>query len=324
MKFSLSTGRALALPALMLALASSAFAAEGWETNFEKAKTAAAKDNKDLLIDFTGSDWCGWCIKLNKEVFDKDAFKQDAPKHFVLVELDYPQKKEQSAEIKEQNKKLQETYTIEGFPTILLTDAKGRPYAKTGYQEGGPEAYNEHLTELRKVRESRDAAFKKAEGLEGVEKAKALHEGLKELEPDLIAAHYKAEVDQIVALDKDDVTGVKRAAAVREKRVELDTKLEALRQEKKVEEFEKAIDDFIAAEKLAGGEKQEMLMNKLSVYGPEKLDAADALMDEVIKIDEKSDVGESAKKIKERIVSMREEVKKSKEEPKDKGDRKAE
>src|SRR6185369_16163584 len=93
----------------------------------------------------TGSDWCGWCIKLRGEVFDLDPFKAAAPKKFVLVELDYPRQKELPAELKAQNEKLQQEYKIQGFPTIYVMDAEGKPVAKTGYQAGGPEKYLEHL-----------------------------------------------------------------------------------------------------------------------------------------------------------------------------------
>ena len=76
------------------ALASTLFADDKlWVNEFEKAKQTAATEGKDLLMDFTGSDWCGWCIRLHKEVFDLDAFKTAAPKNFVLVELDYPNDK---------------------------------------------------------------------------------------------------------------------------------------------------------------------------------------------------------------------------------------
>ena len=145
---------AAALPALVLSV-SSLRAADAWETDLAKAKATAAKEKRDLLMDFTGSDWCHWCIQLHEEVFDKDAFKQDAPKSFVLLQVDFPQQKEQSEDTKKQNEKLQEEYHIEGFPTIVLADAEGRPYAMTGYEKGGAAKYMQHLTELRKKHAAR-------------------------------------------------------------------------------------------------------------------------------------------------------------------------
>ena len=97
---------------------------EGWTSDFAAAKAQAAKEGKDLLIDFTGSDWCGWCIKLNNEVFQHDPFKKGVADKFVLVELDYPRDKSKLDEktIK-QNDELKSTYEPQGFPTILLTNA---------------------------------------------------------------------------------------------------------------------------------------------------------------------------------------------------------
>jgi len=129
--------------------ASVAVAAEGpWLTDFEEAKKQAAKEDKAILMDFTGSDWCGWCIKLDKEVFSKKEFLDYAKKNLVLVEVDFPSKKKLSAETKKQNAGLAKKFKVEGFPTIVLTDAKGKKFATTGYQEGGPKAYVKHLGKL--------------------------------------------------------------------------------------------------------------------------------------------------------------------------------
>jgi thioredoxin-related protein len=125
-----------------------ALAAEGWLTDLDAAKKQAAAEKKDILIDFTGSDWCGWCIKLDKEVFATDAFK--AQKDFVLVSLDFPRKKQLPADQKAKNEALAQAWGIQGFPTIILATADGEPYAQTGYQPGGPEKYLAHLAELRK------------------------------------------------------------------------------------------------------------------------------------------------------------------------------
>lgn len=128
-----------------LGLAASASAGDGWMTDFEAAQAKAKAENKPMLLDFTGSDWCGWCIKLDKEVFGKAAFKDYAAAELVLVELDFPRGKEQSAELKAQNEKLAQQYGIRGFPTILVLSPEGELIEKTGYQRGGAEAYVEHI-----------------------------------------------------------------------------------------------------------------------------------------------------------------------------------
>ena len=122
----------------------------GWLTDFEKAKQAAKAQGKDLLVNFSGSDWCSWCIKLDKEVFSAHEFLSEADKHFVLVLVDFPNNKsKQSPALQNQNEQLAEKFQIQFFPTVLLMDADGNPYAKTGYQEGGPGVYLKHLKTLR-------------------------------------------------------------------------------------------------------------------------------------------------------------------------------
>lgn len=133
---------------LLVITASQSFAAgSGWTDNYEAAKAQAKKENKVLLLNFTGSDWCGWCIKLHDEVFSKKAFKDYAKEKLILVELDFPRGR-QSKKLQEQNKALQKEHAVTGYPSIILVDADGKKIAKTGYKEGGPEAYVTHLKAL--------------------------------------------------------------------------------------------------------------------------------------------------------------------------------
>ena len=124
-----------------------------WLTDLDEAKKVAAKENKLILIDFTGSDWCHWCVKLKEEVFGHKQFAAEAGKHFVLVELDFPQKAKQSAETKKKNKAHAKKYGVQGFPTVVLTDAKGKAFGRTGYREGGVRPYLNHLKKLRTQRD---------------------------------------------------------------------------------------------------------------------------------------------------------------------------
>ena len=134
----------------MLALTSTlALAKPGWSEEYDKALAQAKADKKLVLLDFTGSDWCGWCIKLDKEVFSQAEFAEYAKKNLVLVELDYPRSKEQSKEIKAQNEKLQKEYKIEGYPTIIVLNAEGKKIGELGYQPGGPKAFIAALEKLK-------------------------------------------------------------------------------------------------------------------------------------------------------------------------------
>lgn len=119
----------------------SALAASGWQTDFTAAQTAAKKDGKAILLDFTGSDWCGWCIKMKKDVFSKPEFNSFAKDKLVLLELDYPQAKKLSPSVVKQNEVLQQKFKVEGFPTLVLLDGSGKELARnSGYLPGGPDA----------------------------------------------------------------------------------------------------------------------------------------------------------------------------------------
>lgn len=203
--------------ALLLATQASWAEDELWMTDFEAAKTKAAKEKKDLLIDFTGSDWCGWCIKLKNEVFVHDAFKNEAIKTFILVELDFPRTKELPETLQAQNKKLSETYAIEGFPTILLTDAEGKPYGRTGYKDGGPEAYLKHLGELKGRKAEWDKVLADAEKAAGVEKAKLLDSALEKMAVSGVDGSAKNLIEEIKKLDAENQAGLKAKYEGREK-----------------------------------------------------------------------------------------------------------
>ena len=119
-----------------------------WLTDFDEAKVRALEENKPILIDFTGSDWCGWCVKLEEEVFSQKDFLKFASDSLILVEIDFPQKKVQSEELKVQNKALAEKYSISGFPTVLLLSPEAELIAKTGYLSGGSKAYVSHIQSI--------------------------------------------------------------------------------------------------------------------------------------------------------------------------------
>jgi len=120
-----------------------------WLTDLPKAQAQAKSEKKLVMLDFTGSDWCGWCIKLHNEVFSKPEFAEYAKKNLVLVEVDFPQKKKQSEELKKANTALQEKYKIEGYPTIIVLDGEGKKVGELGYQPGGPKAFTAELDKLK-------------------------------------------------------------------------------------------------------------------------------------------------------------------------------
>ena len=134
----------------ILALSSTlAFAKPGWTDDYDKGLAQAKTEKKMSLLDFTGSDWCGWCMKLDKEVFSEKEFKDYAKANLVLIELDYPQQKRLPKHTKDQNEKLKADYKITGYPTIFVLDAEGKQIGQLGYMEGGPKAFIAALDKLK-------------------------------------------------------------------------------------------------------------------------------------------------------------------------------
>jgi len=122
-----------------------------WMTDFTAAQKKAKDEKKLVLMDFTGSDWCGWCIKLNKEVFTTKEFGDYAKDNLVMVEVDFPRRKQLSDDQKKANEKLQSKYGAEGFPTIVVLNSEGKQvWKQVGYMQGGPKAWIAKLDEAKK------------------------------------------------------------------------------------------------------------------------------------------------------------------------------
>ncbi len=134
-----------------LALWSASAADLNWQTDVPKALAQAKTENKLVLLDFTGSDWCIWCKKLDEDTFAKSEFADYAKKKLVLVQLDFPNAKPQSDDLKKANKALQEKFKVEGFPTLVALKPDGsEAWRVEGYLEGGPKALIEKLDAAQK------------------------------------------------------------------------------------------------------------------------------------------------------------------------------
>jgi protein disulfide-isomerase len=125
-----------------------------WFTDAEAAQAKAKEENKLLLLNFTGSDWCLWCKKLKREVFDKPEFAQFAHSKLILVELDFPQHKTLSEAQQKANAQLDKTYRINSYPTIILLNADGKQVGRMGYVFGGASSF---IAKLEKVTRAQSA-----------------------------------------------------------------------------------------------------------------------------------------------------------------------
>lgn len=126
-----------------------------WYTDLEAAMKKAEEESKDLFINFSGSDWCYWCQRLDEEVLSRPAFYEEATKQFVFVLVDFPSDDSKlTEEQKQKNRQLLGSYGVQGFPTIILAGPGGKGYAMTGYQEGGPEAYLKQVLQMKQEKGS--------------------------------------------------------------------------------------------------------------------------------------------------------------------------
>lgn len=139
------------LIALGLFCAASAYADSPWGTDYKKAQDEAKANHKFVLLDFTGSDWCGYCIQLDRAILSQPQFKDYATKNLVLVEIDFPRRKSIPQETRKQNQELAERYQIEGFPTLVILNGDGKAvWRYEGMYMGGITAFLAELDKIRK------------------------------------------------------------------------------------------------------------------------------------------------------------------------------
>lgn len=204
----------------LVALAAPAFAAVEWSTDLEAAKAQAASSGKSVLVDFTGSDWCGYCIRLKKDVFDTPEFEALTKDSLVFVEIDVPRDVARvGEELYKKNQALCKQYKIAGFPTIMIMSPEG--YIIGGFVGGANMA---RVKDCLSAAETNAAKVKQAATLQGAERAKLLAEVHNGLPRDLKAANT-AMVNAIAEADVDNVTGMKDLAKAA---AELDSLKEAL------------------------------------------------------------------------------------------------
>jgi protein disulfide-isomerase len=122
----------------------------GWMEDFAAAQKTAETEKKLILLAFSGSDWCGWCVKMDKEVYSDKKFIQKAKDKFVLVMIDSPRNKEILTKLAlRQNPGLVKKYGIRGYPCSIVVRPNGEEVKRFGgYQKGGPEAFLETLNEV--------------------------------------------------------------------------------------------------------------------------------------------------------------------------------
>lgn len=304
------------LPIVAVVCVAPCFAAEGWLTDMDAAKKEAAGQKKDLMIEFTGSDWCPPCMQLRANVFSKPDFQKDAQKNFVLVELDYPRGKEQSKEMKAANDKLARQYGVQGFPTIVFADASGKPFG--GFVGGrSKDDVMKAMQEALKNKEALKAAeANAAKATTDEAKVAALMEVLKLAPQEYVDNFYGDVKAEIKKLDKDDKSGLKAA----------DAKADQLKKEQKdVQDYlaGKLTDKTTPAEalqvvkgypdrdKLLPETQQDLLMMEFGTYlnSTGDVDGAVLILDKVAELMPGTEAGQRAPRIKAGILANKDQIK---------------
>ena len=240
------------LGVLSLASAVVCSASPVWETDWSKALEKAGKSGQPVLVDFTGSDWCPGCIYLRKNIFDTDAFaKYAGDNNFMLVELDFPRTEgKMPPEQLKFHEELMRRYGISVFPSVLMMEGNGAPYAKIVGPSRTVEEYLKKLAAAGETRLKLKEAVAAARALEGKEKLEKLVQAIKLLPEDL-QPYQKELIAEISALDPEDKYGF---AGKAEKAVTLAA------QRLMMEQFYKKHAGPFSAEKIRAGQEEALQM----------------------------------------------------------------
>lgn len=260
------------LGVLSLASAVVCSASPVWETDWNKALEKAGKSGQPVLVDFTGSDWCPGCIYLRKNIFDTDAFAKYAEdNNFVLVELDFPRTEgKMPPEQLKFHEELMRRYGISVFPSVLMMEGNGAPYAKIVGPSRTVEEYLKKLAAAGETRLKLKEAVAAARALEGKEKLEKLVQAIKLLPEDL-QPYQKELIAEISALDPEDKYGF---AGKAEKAVTLAA------QRLMMEQFYKKHAGPFSAEKIRTGQEEALqMLEKRDLLPPIRLEIAKYVSD---------------------------------------------
>ena len=304
------------LPIVVAACIAPCFAAEGWLTDMDAAKKEAAEQKKDLMIEFTGSDWCAPCMQLRANVLTKPDFQQEARKNFVLLELDYPRRKKQSAEVKAANRKLAEQYGVTSFPTIVFADASGKPFG--GFVGGRPrEDVMKAMQDALKNKEALQAAEANvAKASTDEAKVAALMEVLKLAPKDYVDNFYGDVKAEIKKLDKDDKSGLKAADAhadqlKKEQKEVQDYLAGKMTANTTPAEALQVVKSYPNRDKLLPETQQELLMMEFGTFlnSTGDVDGAVLILDKVAELKPGTEAGQQAPRIKAGILANKDRIK---------------
>ena len=265
------------------------FTEVGFTEDAPKAIQQAKAENKDVILLFTGSDWCPPCKKLEKEVLAEKEFLDEISKQYVLIKLDFPKNSPQDPKLAEQNAEYSKKYGIDSFPTLVLADSKLVPFAFAGYEAGGHLNYLDLLQTARKLRINRDAKLAAAKAETGEARARLLDEAISEMRQEIIGVYYPEIIEEIVALDKDNALGLRKkwnGAADAEMRKVIMTDLLMISRVEKPARAIKFIDEVVEQFDFSSAELLEIYQWKLNLARQLKDNSmTDSILDQMINLE---------------------------------------
>lgn len=261
------------LPIVAALLAGAAGASEAWSTNPAEAMRQAASQKKGVMLEFTGSDWCGACIMQKKQALSLPKVQEDITRSFIPVELDFPRKKQQDEQTKASLETYKKSYDITGFPTLVFADAQGRPvHTVVGY--ANPDQVMQDAEKAAEALKTQQALTDKLAGqLTDQQRRDTLVQLLKTVPQSSIRTFYKPALEELEKLDPQDVSGIRaklnRKELLNTQRKELaDTfrqKNVHILAEQKPDEALSIMDGYLKKDGLLPEVKQAVLMQKANL-----------------------------------------------------------
>ena len=273
-----------------------------WTTDYKTAVLQAKKENKNLLLLFTGKEWIEICKEFDREIASAADFTKPVSERFLLVELNYPKDNRLPEDKAVQNQLLRDAYRIRGFPTVVLTQPDGRPFGINGYQPIEPGEYAKQILEIEKVGMAKAAARQEAKDLEGLARAKKLVEGIPSLPGNLSARYYMGEMAEVIGIDEkqeiEQTTAFRRLIAD----VQYSAEMQKLAKNVEWSKMLELTDKYIKDHKLEGMVLQKAMLNKAGVYSSMNNRASEIeTLLAIVKLDENSPYGQEAQKQLDRL-----------------------
>jgi thioredoxin-related protein len=239
--------------------------ADAWVTDYSSAVEIAKREGKDLLLVFTGTEWIEMCRVFEQDILNQPAFLEKVGARFVLVKLEFPPEKELGKPVPEELMLLRDAYRVKGFPTVVMTDAEGRPFAINGYQPIASAAYGKAMEDIGKAQEIAVANRKRAEGESGLDKARTLIMNIPQLPGSMAARFYRPELEAVIEADPGDTLGHTKSYQRLIADADYSAAMQKLGENVEWQKMIELTDAYIKDGQLEGAVLQKALLNKSGV-----------------------------------------------------------